>query len=61
MLAIRPSIYGPLFSEFNIAPGNERRLIFIVVLAVIVLFGLFPSILFDVINTASVPFIRGLP
>ena len=40
VLAIRPSIYGPLFSEFNIAPGNERRLIFIVVLAVIVLFGL---------------------
>ena len=29
--------------------------------AVIVLFGLFPAILFDVINTASVPFIRGLP
>jgi hypothetical protein len=40
VLAIRPSIYGPLFSEFNVAPGNERRLIFIVVLAVIVLFGL---------------------
>jgi NADH-quinone oxidoreductase subunit M len=29
--------------------------------AVIVLFGLMPSILFDVISTASVPFIRGLP
>jgi hypothetical protein len=40
ILAIRPSIYGPLFRWFNIAPGNERQLIFIVVLAVIVLFGL---------------------
>jgi hypothetical protein len=40
VLAIRPSIYGPLFSRFDVAPGNERRLIFIVVLAVIVLFGL---------------------
>jgi hypothetical protein len=40
VLAIRPSVYGPLFGWFNIAPGNERQLIFIVVLAVIVLFGL---------------------
>jgi hypothetical protein len=28
---------------------------------VIVLFGLLPSILFDVIDTASVAFIKGLP
>ena len=40
VLAIRPSVYGPLFEWFNIAPGNERQLMFIVVLAVIVLFGL---------------------
>jgi hypothetical protein len=40
VLAIRPSTYGPLFRWFDIAPGNERQLIFIVVLAVIVLFGL---------------------
>ena len=38
ILAIRPSIYGPLFGWFNIAPGNERREVFVVVLAVIVLF-----------------------
>jgi hypothetical protein len=38
ILAIRPSLYGPLFSWFNIAPGNERRELFVVVLAVIVLF-----------------------
>jgi hypothetical protein len=38
ILAIRPSFYGPLFSWFNVAPGNERRELFVVVLAVIVLF-----------------------
>jgi hypothetical protein len=38
VLAIRPSLYGPLFRWFNIAPGNERRELFVVVLAVIVLF-----------------------
>ena len=38
LLAIRPSLYGPLFSWFNVAPGNERRELFVVVLAVIVLF-----------------------
>ncbi len=38
VLAIRPSLYGPLFGWFNIAPGNERRELFVVVLAVIVLF-----------------------
>jgi hypothetical protein len=40
ILAIRPSIAGPLFGWFHVAPGNERQLIFIVVLAVIVLFAL---------------------
>jgi hypothetical protein len=40
VLAIRPSVYGPLFSWFDIAPGNERRELFVVVLAVIVLFVL---------------------
>jgi hypothetical protein len=38
VLAIRPSVYGPLFSWFDVAPGNERRELFTVVLAVIVLF-----------------------
>jgi hypothetical protein len=40
ILAIRPSWYGPLFGWFNIAPGNERRELFVVVLAVIALFFL---------------------
>jgi hypothetical protein len=38
VLAIRPSLYGPMFGWFDIAPGNERRELFVVVLAVIVLF-----------------------
>jgi len=41
LLAIRPSLYGPLFRWFHVAPGNDRQLMFIVVLAVIVLFALF--------------------
>ena len=40
VLAIRPSVYGPLFSWFDVAPGNERRVLFVVILAVIVLFFL---------------------
>jgi hypothetical protein len=40
VLAIRPSVFGPLFGWFDIAPGNERQLLFITVLAVIVLFAL---------------------
>ena len=40
LLAIRPSLYGPLFAWFNVAPGNERRELFTLVLAVIVLFFL---------------------
>ena len=40
VLAIRPSVYRPLFSWFDVAPGNERRVLFVVILAVIVLFFL---------------------
>jgi NADH-quinone oxidoreductase subunit M len=29
--------------------------------AVLVLFGLFPSLMFDMIATASIPFMNGLP
>jgi NADH-quinone oxidoreductase subunit M len=32
-----------------------------ILVAVLVFFGLFPSILFDVIETASIPFMNGLP
>ncbi len=40
VLAVRPSVFDPLFGWFNVAPGNERRELFVVVLAIIVLFFL---------------------
>ena len=53
-------------------PGNERfaHLVDVsfvlgiprmILTAVIVLFGLFPSLMYDMIQTASIPFINGLP
>jgi NADH-quinone oxidoreductase subunit M len=32
-----------------------------ILVSVIVLFGLFPSLLFDLIQTASIPLMAGLP
>jgi hypothetical protein len=40
VLSIRPSIYDPLFASFDVSPGNERRELFVLVLAVITLFFL---------------------
>lgn len=44
-LAISPSLFNPLFNAFNFKPGNDRRLIGVLFLAVIVLFGLFLRVL----------------
>jgi NADH-quinone oxidoreductase subunit M len=60
---VQKAFYGPLnekFADLSDVPfglGLPRMIL----VAVIVLFGLFPRILFDVIDTAAVPFIRGLP
>jgi hypothetical protein len=40
LLAIRPSLYEPLFSWFDVAPGDEQRIGFVLILAVMVLFFL---------------------
>ena len=40
VLAIRPSLFAPVFGWFNVEAGQERRELFVVVLAVIVLFAL---------------------
>jgi NADH-quinone oxidoreductase subunit M len=32
-----------------------------ILIGVLVFFGLFPSLLFDVIDTATIPFMYGLP
>jgi NADH-quinone oxidoreductase subunit M len=60
---VQKAFYGPKNRKFahltdvSFALGTPRMIL----AAVIVLFGLFPWILFDVIDTASVPFVRGLP
>ena len=60
---VQKAFYGPKnekfahLSDVSFGLGVPRMIL----VAVIVLFGLFPRILFDVIDTASVPFIRGLP
>ena len=40
LLAIAPSLFNPIFTRFNFGPGNDRRLIFVLMVAVLVLFGL---------------------
>jgi NADH-quinone oxidoreductase subunit M len=60
---VQKAFYGPRnekfahLSDVSFGLGIPRMIL----AAVIVLFGLLPSILFDVIDTASVAFIRGLP
>jgi hypothetical protein len=39
-LAISPSLFDPIFGWFNVEPGNERRLVFLLLVAVFVLFFL---------------------
>jgi hypothetical protein len=40
LLAIRPSLFDPIFTTFHFGPGNDRRLIFALLVAVGVLFVL---------------------
>jgi NADH-quinone oxidoreductase subunit M len=60
---VQRAFYGPKNEKFahladvSFGLGIPRMIL----AAVIVLFGLLPSILFDVIDTASVAFIKGLP
>ena len=60
---VQRTFYGPTnekfahLSDVSFGLGIPRMIL----AAVIVLFGFLPSILFDVIDTASVAFIRGLP
>ena len=36
MLSLRPSVFDPMFGWFNVEPGAERRVIFVLVVAVLV-------------------------
>jgi NADH-quinone oxidoreductase subunit M len=60
---VQRTFYGPPNEKYAHLPdvpfglGIPRM----VLLAVLVLFGLFPSLMFDMIGTASIPFMNGLP
>jgi len=60
---VQKTFYGPeneQYAKLSDVPfhlGVPRMIL----VAVLVFFGLFPSLLFDVIETASIPFINGLP
>jgi NADH-quinone oxidoreductase subunit M len=60
---VQKTFYGPRNEKYAHLPdvtfglGIPRMIL----VAVIVLFGLFPSLMVDVIQTASIPFIGGLP
>jgi hypothetical protein len=40
MLSLRPSVFDPIFGWFDVEPGAERRVIFVLVVAVLALFFL---------------------
>lgn len=60
---VQKTFYGPKNTQYERLPdvpfglGLPRMIL----VAVLVLFGLFPSLLFDLIETASIPFMNGLP
>jgi NADH-quinone oxidoreductase subunit M len=60
---VQRTCYGPKNERFahiddvSFELGIPR----LILVSVIVLFGLFPSLMFDMIQTASIPFINGLP
>ena len=60
---IQKAFYGPQNDKFNNLSDVTFGLSIprIILAAVIVFFGIFPSILFDMIDTASIPLISGLP
>ena len=60
---VQKTFYGPKneayehLSDVSFVLGIPRMIL----VTAIVIFGLYPSLLFDVIQTASIPFIKGLP
>jgi NADH-quinone oxidoreductase subunit M len=60
---VQKTFYGPKNTKYEQLPDVSFRLGIprMILLAVLVFFGLFPSLLFDVIDTATIPFINGLP
>jgi len=60
---VQKTFYGPKNERYEQVPDVPLSLGVprMILVAVLVFFGLYPSLLFDVIETASIPFINGLP
>jgi NADH-quinone oxidoreductase subunit M len=60
---VQRTFYGPKNEKYEHIPDVSFGLGIprMILLAVLVLFGLFPSLMFDMIETASIPFMNGLP
>jgi NADH-quinone oxidoreductase subunit M len=60
---VQRAFYGPQNEKFTQLPDVSFGLGIprMILVAVLVLFGLFPSLMFDMIETASIPFMNGLP
>jgi len=60
---VQKTFYGPANERFALLPDMSLSLGIprIILAAVLLILGFYPSLLFDVIRTASVPFMSGLP
>jgi NADH-quinone oxidoreductase subunit M len=60
---IQHTFYGPKNEKFAHLPDVSFGLGIprMILLMVLVVFGLYPTLMFDMIETASIPFINGLP
>lgn len=60
---VQRTFYGPKNEKYAHIPDItfSQGLPRMILLAVLVLFGLFPSLMFDMIETASIPFMNGMP
>ena len=60
---VQRTFYGPKNEKYEHIPDVSfgQGLPRMILLAVLVIFGLFPALMFDMIETASIPFMNGLP
>jgi NADH-quinone oxidoreductase subunit M len=62
---VQRTFYGPKNEKYehltDVSLGQGIPRMILLLLAVLVIFGLFPSLMFDMIETASIPFMNGLP
>ncbi|MBT8367701.1 MAG: NADH-quinone oxidoreductase subunit M, partial [Deltaproteobacteria bacterium] len=60
---VQRTFYGPKNEKYEHIPDISFGLGLprMILLAVLVIFGLFPSLMYDMIETASIPFMNGLP